>query len=42
MHGTLNIDKNKKLITQFASKSRDKSFKPSFQIKMELNKAFVK
>jgi len=32
MHGTLNIDENKKLITQFACKSRDKSFKLSYSM----------
>jgi len=30
MYGALNIDENKKLITQFTCKSRDKSFKPSY------------
>jgi len=32
MHGALNIDKNKKLITQFACKSRDESFESSYSM----------
>jgi len=32
MHGTLNVHKKNKLITQFGLKSRDESFKPSYNM----------
>ena len=32
MHGALNIDKNKKLITQFVCKLRDEYFEPSYSM----------
>ena len=38
MHGVLNIDENKKLVTQFPCKSQDESFKPDnvCQIKIKV------
>ena len=32
IHGTLNVDKKNKLITQFSWESRDESFKPSYSM----------